>query len=256
MWIFPLFYLFIYMTVAIPVFLFQKRYDLLRNKKFYLKSILIITAYGIAIGYYNYRNWDFPSLLHVDKMYLIRVMSQLKVCSFLLVPFILMKISIDKNVKGLYGLTKNTENVKGYLILFLMLLPFLIAISYTPDFMRAYPQFRPWWYEQALGMPTWLYTSVFETVYSIDFVMVELMFRGVLVIGMTSLLGPKAVLPMVAMYAAIHFGKPVGETLSSIFGGYILGAFAYQTKHIWGGVIVHILIALTMEIMGFLHYYN
>ncbi len=85
--------------------------------------------------------------------------------------------------------------------------------------------------------------------------MTELIFRGVLVIGMVSLLDRKAVLPMVAMYAAIHFGKPLGETISSVFGGYILGALAYQTRHIWGGVIVHICVALTMEIMGFVHYY-
>ena len=57
-------------------------------------------------------------------------------------------------------------------------------------------------------------------------------------------------------YAAIHFGKPIGETISSIFGGYILGALAYQTRHIWGGVIVYICIAMTMEVMGFWHFYQ
>jgi hypothetical protein len=256
MWIMPLFYFFFYIATAIPVFLFQKRYDLLHNKKFYLKSILVIAAYGFAIGYYDYRQWEFPELFHIDKLYLYRVFSQLKTCCFLFLPFLLMKIYIDKDVPGFYGLANNAKNSKGYLLLFLMLLPFLVAVSYTPDFLKAYPQFRPWRYEEAFNLPVWLYTSIFETAYALDFVMVELMFRGVLVIGMIRLLGTKAVLPMVAMYAAIHFGKPVGETLSSIFGGYILGAFAYETKHIWGGVIVHILIALAMEFMGFFHYYG
>ena len=77
-----------------------------------------------------------------------------------------------------------------------------------------------------------------------------------LIIGMVSIMDKKAVLPMVALYAAIHFGKPIGETISSIFGGYILGALAYQTRHIWGGVIVHICIAMTMEMMGFWHFYQ
>ncbi len=255
-WIMPLFYAFFYFGTAIPIFFFQKRYDLLKNKKFYIKSIIIIAAYGFAIGYYSYRQWEFPDLFRIDKLYLFRVLSQLKAFCFLFLPFLLMKIYIDKDVKGLYGLSRNSKHIRGYLMLFLMLLPFLIATSFTPDFLKAYPQFQPWLYEGAFNMPTWLYTTIFESVYALDFVMVELVFRGVLVIGMISLLGPKAVLPMVAMYAAIHFGKPMGETISSIFGGYILGAFAYETRHIWGGVIVHILIALTMEIMGFFHYYN
>ena len=210
----------------------------------------------MAIGYYGYRSWELPSLSYIDSMYLMRIISNLKVFCLLFVPFLLMKLFIDKKVEGIYGLAKSTKHINGYLILFLLMLPFLIAVSYTPDFMKAYPQFSPWRYDGAFGLPTWLYTVGFETAYSINFVMVELVFRGVLVIGMVSLLGTKAVLPMAAMYAAIHFGKPMGETLSSIFGGYILGAFAYQTRHIWGGVIVHILIALTMEIMGFIHYYT
>jgi hypothetical protein len=82
------------------------------------------------------------------------------------------------------------------------------------------------------------------------------MFRGALVIGMAALMGRKAILPMVAVYCAIHFGKPLGETISSVFGGFILGALAYQTRHIWGGVIVHILIALSMEVLGNIHYYS
>ena len=60
---------------------------------------------------------------------------------------------------------------------------------------------------------------------------------------------------MVAVYCSIHFGKPLVEAISSVFGGYILGALAFQTRHIWGGVVVHICIALTMEVMGLVHYY-
>ena len=164
-------------------------------------------------------------------------------------------MSIDKNVNGLYGLARKAKHLRGYLMIYGLMLPFLIAISFTPDFLKAYPQFRPWLNEGVFGWPVWLSTLAFETSYAIDFVMTELVFRGALVIGMISILGRKAVLPMVAMYAAIHFGKPLGETISSIFGGYILGVLAYQTRHIWGGVIVHICIALTMEIMGFIHYY-
>ena len=85
--------------------------------------------------------------------------------------------------------------------------------------------------------------------------MTELLFRGALVIGMVGILGRGAVLPMVALYVVIHLGKPPVEAISSLFGGYILGALAFQTRLIWGGVIVHVFIALTMETMGLFQYY-
>jgi len=57
---------------------------------------------------------------------------------------------------------------------------------------------------------------------------------------------------MVAAYAVLHFGKPLGESIGSIFGGYILGIIALYSRNIWGGVFVHGGIALLMEIFAFL----
>lgn len=255
-WTFPVFYGIMYFIVAIPVLFFQKEYKLLRNTAFYLKSIFFIVLYGVSIGYFGYRDLKFPSLLSQENQFIIKIISQLKGSFIYLLPLLLLKISIDKNVEGLYGLSGNTKHIRAYLILYCMLLPFLIAISFTPDFLKAYPQFRPWIFYDIFRLPTWLYSLLYETTYAIDFLKTELVFRGMLIIGMVSIMDKKAVLPMVAMYAAIHFGKPLGETISSIFGGYILGALAYQTRHIWGGVIVHICIAMTMELMGFWHFYQ
>ncbi len=56
---------------------------------------------------------------------------------------------------------------------------------------------------------------------------------------------------MVVLYAVCHFGKPVGETISSIFGGYLLGILAYKSRNVWGGVFVHVGVALFMELFGF-----
>jgi hypothetical protein len=168
----------------------------------------------------------------------------------------LFKIFFDKKIEGLYGLCKNATHVKTYFYAFLIMLPFLIATSYTPDFLNAYPQYRVWNYAGAFQLPTWLNGTIYEILYAIDFINIELFFRGAMVIGLTCVLGPRAVLPMVVFYCTIHFGKPIGETISSVFGGYLLGALAYQTKHIWGGVVAHIGIAITMEIMGFVHYYS
>jgi len=254
-WAFPLFYGIMYFIVAIPVLIFQRYYKLLRNNSFYMKSTFFIVLYGASIGYFGYRNWEFTSLFSEERLFAIKIISQLKGSIIYLIPLLVLKKSIDKNVEGIYGLAINSKHIQAYLLLFLMLLPFLIAVSFTPDFLNAYPQFHPWLFNGIFNLPTYCYTILYETTYALDFIKTELVFRGMFVIGMVSIMGRKAILPMVAMYAAIHFGKPLGETLSSIFGGYILGALAYQTRHIWGGVIVHICIALTMEMMGFIQYY-
>ena len=256
MWAFPLFYAFIYFAVAIPILLIRKDYKTLTNYRFYLKSLFFIVIYGVSIGFYNYREWVFHEISHLERSFILRIISQLKSIIFIVLPLIFVKILIDKkSVSGFYGLSWSSKHLDAYLILFLLLLPFLVVTSFTPDFLKAYPQFRPWNYEDVFNLPVWGRTLIFESAYSLDFVVTELFFRGALIIGLTSILGPKAILPMVAFYASIHFGKPIMETFSSIFGGYILGALAYQTKHIWGGIIVHIGIALTMEIMGFIQYY-
>ena len=57
---------------------------------------------------------------------------------------------------------------------------------------------------------------------------------------------------MVVCYASLHFGKPLGETIGSIFGGYILGVLALQTRSIWGGIIVHVGVAWLMDLAALL----
>lgn len=256
MFVFPLFYLFFYFGVAIPTLVLRKEFKILKSSKFYSKTIFFILLYGLSIGFYAHKSLQINSLFFEENAYIIRILSQLKSIMFYFVPLFVFKHLYDKKIEGIYGLTKKTNHIKGYFSLYLLLLPFIILISFSSDFQIAYPQFKPWFYEGIFGSPKWLYTFIFDVCYAADFVMTELMFRGALVIGMIAILGRKAVLPMVAMYCAIHFGKPLGETISSVFGGFMLGALAYQTRHIWGGVIVHILIALSMEIMGLIHYYK
>lgn len=255
-WVYPVFYTFIYFAAAIPVLLIGKDYKVLKDYRFYLKSLFFIVLYGVSIGFYEYRQWEFPALSSHEKHFLMRILGQLKSLVFIVFPLIMLKLFVDRRkVDSFYGLSWNSKHLDAYGILYLLLIPFLIITSFTPDFLNAYPQFRPWVYEDVFGLSAWGRTMVFESAYSVDFVVTELFFRGALIIGMSAIMGPKAILPMVAFYASIHFGKPVVETISSVFGGYILGVLAFQTKHIWGGVIVHIGIALTMEVMGFIQYY-
>ena len=78
------------------------------------------------------------------------------------------------------------------------------------------------------------------------------MFRGFFVIGMVKIMGRHAIVPMAVIYCMLHFGKPMGEAISSIFGGYILGVIALRTQSIWGGIIVHMGISWLMELIAFI----
>ncbi len=255
-WVMPIFYLSIYYLIAIPTQVFRCETTVLKNPVFYIKPAFFVILYGMATGYFNYTTWAFETLNYEEAYFLRMLFSQLKCGAFFIPLLILMKLSIDKKVNGFYGIARRPKHLNAYLTLFLAMVPFLVITSFTDDFLKAYPQFRPWTFDNVFGLKTWEYTLLYELTYSFDFVMTELIFRGTLVVGVMMIMGRSAILPMVAFYCAIHFGKPVVEAISSIFGGYILGALAYQTRHIWGGIMVHIFIALTMEIMGFIHYYK
>ena len=99
---------------------------------------------------------------------------------------------------------------------------------------------------------------MYEISYGLDFVSIELFFRGFLVIGFIRFEGINTILPMAVFYCTIHFGKPLAECISSYFGGIILGVLAYRTKLILGGLMVHLGLAWMMEIGGYasLLYFN
>ncbi len=57
---------------------------------------------------------------------------------------------------------------------------------------------------------------------------------------------------MIVPYSMIHFDKPMPEAVAAVVGGTILGWLALRTKSIWGGVLLHIAIALSMDILAML----
>jgi hypothetical protein len=249
-----LFYSFAYFGIALPKLIIQKKKEILTNPKFWIKSLIFLSLLSIAAGLHFFVKTVRFELIN-NYVFVIKLLNQFKCTLIYIIPFLIMKRIFDKDTKGLYGLKFRGQDLRIYFLLLLIVSPLIIGASFTPDFLKAYPRFKVWNIGEAFGMSKLAMTSVFEVFYALDFVMVELMFRGALVIGMAAIMGKEAVLPMVATYAFIHFGKPVGEAISSVFGGYILGVIAFRTLHIWGGCIIHIGIAYLMEIMGFLQFY-
>jgi membrane protease YdiL (CAAX protease family) len=55
---------------------------------------------------------------------------------------------------------------------------------------------------------------------------------------------------MIVPYCMIHYGKPLPETFGAILAGLILGTIAMRTKSIWGGALIHIGVAMTMDVLA------
>lgn len=152
----------------------------------------------------------------------------------------------------LYGLHLNGAKIRPYIWLILMMAPIVFFSAYLdPDFLAYYPSYDSKSVESS-GIPSNLAVLLYEFCYGFDFFSVELMFRGFLIVALSKLVGRKAILPMVACYAFLHFGKPMWETIGSVFGGFGLGILAYESRNIYGGLIVHLGVAWGMEIVAFL----
>jgi hypothetical protein len=148
------------------------------------------------------------------------------------------------------GLQVRKLRIYPYLILLLLILPAIALAATRPDFLRSYPKFHSVSFLSTYVRSDWLWNLLYEISYGIDFYSIELFFRGYLVLGFLRFAGPGAIMPMIAFYCCIHFGKPLGECISSYFGGLLLGIVAYRTRSIVGGLCVHLGIAWSMEWFG------
>lgn len=185
--------------------------------------------------------------IRAERIFVGKIVGDLRRICLYIIPFLIIKHYYDQHEKGLYGLRIKGVDFRPYFYMLLIMLPLITIASFNESFLRQYPKF-PWRADEVFGLTKWQMTAIYEFFYGIDFVFVELMFRGALVIGMTAILGKDSILPMAVTYGFLHFSKPLGEAISSVFGGYLLGVFAYYSRNIWGGVFIHVGIAYLMEL--------
>lgn len=166
--------------------------------------------------------------------------------SYLIVPISIIWFIAHRDQQPLYGFSTRNHKWKTYFILLACMVPLVAFASTQADFLETYP--KVYKLEQ-LGVPAWK-LCVYELCYGLDFVSIELFFRGFMIMAFVKYVGVNSVLPVACFYLSIHFGKPMGEAISSFFGGTILGLISYHTRSIYGGIMVHVGIAWLMEIGG------
>ena len=130
-----------------------------------------------------------------------------------------------------------------YVVLFLLVLPFVIGAAQFRAFYYTYP-FYKWANRSAFDFWTW------EALYALQFVSLEFFFRGFILHGLRRRFGAGAIFVMIVPYCMIHYGKPMAETMGAIVAGLVLGTLAMRTRSIWGGAAIHIAVALTMDVLA------
>jgi hypothetical protein len=229
-------------------------YVLLKQKKYFTQPpfilLLVIApaifslkiALNIPLHFSENSNWnDYWNTIFYWPLRLVVVAAIL---------FIIWKLA-DRD-QPLYGVTIRKLQFKPYILMLLIMLPLIVAASTQPDFLAMYPKLKliAGVYNEA-GM-NWWHKLLFELSYGSDFISIELFFRGFLILAFIKWAGKDAILPMACFYCTIHFGKPLGECISSYFGGMILGIVVYHTRSIIGGLMVHLGIAWLMELGGYI----
>ena len=154
--------------------------------------------------------------------------------------------------ESFWGLTTRNFQWKPYALMLLIMVPLIAFASTQNDFLAAYPKLRQVAFIEPWVQRSWPYKLLFEISYGLDFVTIELFFRGFLVFAFVRWAGPDAIVPMAVFYCSIHFGKPLFECISSFFGGILLGVVSYRTRSILGGFMVHVGIAWMMELGGYI----
>ncbi len=130
-----------------------------------------------------------------------------------------------------------------YICLYLAVLPLIVAASFTSTFQHTYPFYRQA-NRSGLDFLAW------ELQYGATFLTVEFFFRGYLLFGLRRALGSHAIFVMMVPYCMIHALKPAAESVGAIIAGVVLGTLALSTGSIWCGVLIHVSVAWTMDILA------
>lgn len=166
---------------------------------------------------------------------------------YLIVPAFVVKFVFRERLRD-YGLSGEGfwRHLPVYALLYLPVAVCVAIVSFFPSFQRMYPFYRP--------AVEWTDLVIWEVCYLLHFFALEFFFRGFMLTTLKKRMGSWAILAMTIPYTMIHFQKPLPETLGAIIAGTVLGTIALRTRSIWGGVMIHAGVALSMDVAALLHH--
>ena len=245
-----------FLIVCFLLYLHGVKRDWLTSRDFWIKFIIGfgILALDRSFSLHNeiLKNW----FSGIDYFFAKKCVRWAAGIFNVVIPMIILSLVMEpKGARTYYGLAIKKFDARPYFTLLALAMVCIGIGSFFGEIQEYYPRFsfsRGDEWAASHDLPTWVSVALYELSYGSDFLGVETLFRGFLIFAFARTLGPYAVLAMVASYCFLHFGKPLPEAVSSIFGGYILGIVSYNTRNVWGGVIIHIGVAWSMELFGYL----
>jgi CAAX protease family protein len=167
-----------------------------------------------------------------------------RIFGFLVIPALavaihprLRKMQLGLTFKGM------TRHLWIYLLLFIPVLVCVIIVSFSKEFSTYYP-FYVHAHRSLFDFAVW------ETFYVLQFLSLEFFFRGFMIQPLRRIMGTSAIFAMVIPYVMIHIGKPMVECFAAIIAGVVLGTLAMRTRSIWSGFLIHVSVALSMDLMA------
>lgn len=179
-----------------------------------------------------------------NQLFLLGYWALWRVIGFLALPAVfiflhprLRKMPMGLTFKGL------KDHIWIYVALFLPVFLMVVTVSFTKEFSTYYP-----FYKNA-HRSLWEFTT-WEVLYIAQFLGLEFFFRGFMIQPLRKIMGSSVIFAMMIPYVMIHFGKPFPECIAAIGAGIILGTLALRTRSIWSGFLIHVSVALSMDLMA------
>lgn len=130
-----------------------------------------------------------------------------------------------------------------YVVSLCVVIPAMFLVASQPDFGTYYPFYK-------LASRSWFDLAAWELMYFAQFLALEIFFRGWMLGALRKTVGSAAIFAMAMPYCMIHYGKPYLEAHGAIVAGIFLGSLAMKTRSIYAGFLVHITVALLMDLLS------
>jgi membrane protease YdiL (CAAX protease family) len=191
------------------------------------------------------RGYRWVSLAHYDEFYSYLWWVTARVIGYVLIPFPLFKIlfrhdsllDMGLRVRGFF------THIWIYGLCLAIVVPVMLLVASQPDFGTYYPFYK-------LASRSGFDLLIWEGIYFGQFFALELFFRGWMLGALRRSMGSGAIFAMTVPYCMIHYGKPYLEANGAIVAGIVLGSLAMRTRSIYAGFLVHITVALSMDVLA------
>jgi membrane protease YdiL (CAAX protease family) len=190
-------------------------------------------------------SWQWLKLDQYDELYAYAWWCFSRSLGYVVLPLVAWKLLFPKDSLLDMGLRGRgfLQHLWIYGACLAIVLPVMLIVAQQPDFGSYYP-----FYKQSSRSVFDL--LVWEAMYWVQFFSLELFFRGWMVGALRHTLGSAAIFVMAVPYCMIHYGKPYLEAHGAIVAGVVLGSLAMRTRSIYAGFLLHITVAVGMDLLS------